>query len=135
MRHEPGELYVKTEAEGTWGKKKVYEPPKLIGYGNVRSFTLAANSGSAEGSMGMPNMATSERRFKDNIVKIGMHPVGIGLYLFDYRPEYRDACGHGRQFGVMADEVEQVMPEAVSVHPDGYKVVDYTMLGISRDLH
>lgn len=46
-----------------------------------------------------------------------------------------DLHGHGRQFGVMADEVEQVMPEAVSVHPDGYKMVDYAMLGISRNLH
>jgi hypothetical protein len=35
----------------------------------------------------------------------------------------------------MADEVEQVMPEAVSVHPDGYKMVNYAMLGISRVLH
>jgi hypothetical protein len=35
----------------------------------------------------------------------------------------------------MADEVEKVMPEAVSVHPNGYKMVDYAMLGISRSLH
>jgi hypothetical protein len=59
----------------------------------------------------------------------------MGLYLFDYKPEFRDTCGHGRQFGVMADEVEQVMPEAVSVHPNGYKMVDYAILGISRNLH
>lgn len=35
----------------------------------------------------------------------------------------------------MADEVEKVMSEAVSVHSDGYKMVDYAMLGISRNLH
>ena len=51
------------------------------------------------------------------------------------RSTYRDAWGHGRQFGVMADEVERAMPEAVSVHPDGYKMVNYAMLGISRNLH
>lgn len=35
----------------------------------------------------------------------------------------------------MADEVEKVMPEAVSVHADGYKMVNYTLLGISHTLH
>ena len=77
----------------------------------------------------------SDPRIKENCVRIGTHRLGIGIYLFDYKPEYRDAWGHGRQFGVMSDEVEMVMPEAVTVHPDGYKVVNYTMLGISRTLH
>ena len=42
---------------------------------------------------------------KNNVVRIGTHPLGLGLYLFDYKPEYQDRCGQGRQFGVMADEV------------------------------
>ena len=71
----------------------------------------------------------SDRRAKQNIVRIGDHPLGVGLYLFDYKPEFRDAWGHGRQLGVMADEVEQVMPHAVSAHADGYRRVDYAMLG------
>jgi hypothetical protein len=80
-------------------------------------------------------MMASDPGLKENIVRIGFHPAGIGLYLFDYKAEYRDSWGHGRQFGVMAAEVEQVMPEAVSVHRDGYKLVDYGMLGISRRIH
>lgn len=64
-----------------------------------------------------------------------MNPPGIGFYLFDYRPEFRDQWGHGRQFGVMADEVQAVLPEAVSVHDNVYKVVDYAMLGISLARH
>lgn len=74
----------------------------------------------------------SDPMTKINIVRIGKHPLGIGLYLFDYKPEYRDLYGHGRQFGVMADEVETVMPEAVSIHPNGYKMVNYALLGISH---
>jgi hypothetical protein len=35
----------------------------------------------------------------------------------------------------MAGEVEAVMTEAVSMHPDGYQMVDYGMLWISRTLH
>ena len=38
------------------------------------------------------------------------------------------ACGHGGHFGVMADEVERIVPEAVSVHPNGYRQVDYASL-------
>lgn len=69
---------------------------------------------------------------KENIVRIGVHPLGIGLYLFDYRSVHRQEWGHGRQFGVMADEVESVMPDAVLIHSDGYKMVDYAMLGITQ---
>ena len=77
-------------------------------------------------------MLSSDRRVKRNIVRVGDHPLGIGLYLFDYDPERGARWGHDRQFGVMADEVEAVMPAAVSVGADGYKQVDYAMLGIRR---
>lgn len=77
-------------------------------------------------------MAASDRMTKENIVRIDEHPLGIGLYLFDYKPEFCEEWGFGRQFGVLADEVETVMPEAVIGHPDGYKMVNYTMLGISH---
>jgi hypothetical protein len=63
---------------------------------------------------------------------VGEHPLGIGLYLFDYKSSFREAWGHGRQFGVMADEVERVMPEAVRIGSDGYWLVDYALLGIER---
>jgi hypothetical protein len=75
-------------------------------------------------------MRPSARSCKENVLRIGTHPLGIGLYLFDYKPEFRDGYGHCRQFGVMADEVEFVMPGAVSVHTGGYRMVDYAMLGI-----
>jgi hypothetical protein len=35
----------------------------------------------------------------------------------------------------MADEVETVLPEAVSVNHDGYKLVDYAMLGIWKPIN
>ncbi len=76
-------------------------------------------------------MGMSDRRAKQNIVRVATLPQGIGLYLFDYRPELRDLAGHGRQLGVMADEVEQIKPEAVSLHPTGYKMVDYGQLDIN----
>ena len=111
--------------------KKKYHEPTLIIYGLVKHLTQSA--GSVNGDAGQ-NMMPSDRAVKDNIVRIGDHPFGFGVYLFDYKPAYRDTYGFARQFGVMADEVEKVMPEAVAVHPDGYKVVNYAMLGISQHL-
>lgn len=69
---------------------------------------------------------------KQNIVKIGEHTLGFGLYLYDCKPPFCDTLGQDRQFGGMAQEVEQFVPEAVSITSDGYRQVDYAMLGIVR---
>ena len=113
--------------------KKPYQSPKVIVYGKLNRLT----QGSGGNGLDANNTHTkkSDRATKENIIRVGDHPLGIGLYLFDYKPEFRDASGHGRQFGVMADEVEAVMPAAVSIHPNGYKQVDYAMLGISYIVH
>ena len=61
----------------------------------------------------------SDRRLKSEIKRVGTHKLGIGIY------EYRI---HGqKQIGVMADEVEKVMPSAVK-EINGYKAVDYAQL-------
>ena len=90
------------------------------------------NAGQVQQAQGMNNIlglgnlglaaftAFSDRRLKSNIVRIGTHPLGIGLYEYDIFGE--------RQRGVMADEVEAVLPEAVSTHPSGFKMVDYSKL-------
>ena len=115
--------------------KKPYTAPRLITYGNVRSLTQGGTKGVAEGGGATKTKkAGSDRRIKENIVRIGVHPLGFGLYLFDYKPEHRKRWGHGRQFGAMADEVESVMPKAISVHSEGYRMVNYGMLGISRSI-
>jgi hypothetical protein len=126
------EIRVKAKTQMTQSHKKTYTRPALNNYGAVRYITQAGASGANENGGGM--MLKSDRNTKENIVQIGVHPLGIGLYLFDYKPEHRELCGHGRQFGVMADEVEAVVPDAVSVDPDGYKMVNYAMLGINHTL-
>jgi len=108
--------------------KKSYQKPVLKTYGLVKNLT----QGSSGSLTDFGTMRSSDRIVKENIVRIDTHALGIGLYLFDYKPEYQERCGYGRQFGVMADEVETVVPEAVSVHSDGYKMVNYAMLGISH---
>ena len=125
-----------TPGKGTKAKRSPYNTPVLITFGHVKTLTQSTGSVNGDGGQNMMPvmevMTMSDPLLKENLVRIGSHPLGIGLYLFDYKPEYRDACGYGRQFGVMADEVEEIMPEAVSVHSNGYKMVDYALLGITH---
>jgi hypothetical protein len=72
------------------------------------------------GGMGLEGaLMFSDRRLKSNIVKVGDHPRGFAIY------EY-DIFGR-RERGVMADEVEKVIPDAVH-DIGGYQAVDYSML-------
>ncbi len=59
----------------------------------------------------------SDPRLKSNVERVGTHRTGIGIYEYD--------IGNERQRGVMANEVERVMPDAVKTHPSGFKMVDY----------
>lgn len=76
----------------------------------------------------MPPPTGSDAAIKENICKIGVLDNGLNLYKFEYQAPYKDTWGHGEYIGVMAQEVEQIIPEAVSVHPDGYKLVNYSMI-------
>lgn len=64
--------------------------------------------------------AISDIRLKSKIVRVGTHPLGIGIYEYDIDGR--------RERGVIAQEVERVLPSAVIEHPDGYKMVDYGAL-------
>ena len=124
--------------------KAVYSAPYLKVFGSVSGLTMGPAGTSCDGvgsgsnnpkSGGPPAVCQSDPSLKENISRVGTHPMGFGMYLFDYKPEFRSAWGYGRQFGVMADEVKSVLPEAVLTHPDGYMMVDYALLGISRAVH
>ncbi len=82
--------------------------------------SLAGGLGSAVGGAGSFGALFSDRRLKSNIVRVGTHPRGIGVYEYDIFGQ--------RQRGVMADEVKQVLPEAVVTHPSGYQMVNYGLL-------
>lgn len=92
-------------------------------YGIQSANANAQNAGlfgllGAGGAAGI--MKYSDPRLKSNVVRIGTHPLGIGVYEYNIFDR--------RERGVMADEVEAVMPEAVVLHSSGYKMVNYGML-------
>lgn len=109
------------------------------GYATQVNAWNAANANSAAGLGGLGQLAgtlgaayinASDRAVKENIELLYTRPDGIGVYSFEFRPEYKDMFGHGIIIGVMADEVEQVIPEAVIVGDDGIRRVNYSMLEV-----
>jgi len=81
-------------------------------------------------ALGAPKGTFSDIRMKENIKSVGILPNGLNIYEFDYKPEFKDIAGHGKHIGVMAQEVEKVISYAVIQADNGYKMVNYSMLGI-----
>lgn len=95
----------------------------------VGGTTVSKTSGGDSGGSDMANIAGlaltaasffSDARLKTDISKVGELPSGLGVY--DYTKFGK------RERGVMAQEVEKVIPEAVSTHESGYKMVNYGLL-------
>jgi len=78
-----------------------------------------AQMGNLLGTVGQLGSAFmfSDRRLKSNIVKVGEHPIGVGIYDFTMLGT--------SQRGVIAQEVEKVRPDLVKRHANGYLMVDY----------
>jgi hypothetical protein len=91
-----------------------------VGSANANTAGLYSLGGAglqAYGAMNAAPMMFSDRRLKSNIKRIGTHKLGIGIYEYDIMGKH--------EIGVMAQEVEQVMPEAIGRHQTGYMMVDY----------
>ena len=69
--------------------------------------------------------SSSDKRFKDNITPIN-NPIEkikkIGGYEFDWNEK---SSYEGHDVGVIAQEIEKVLPEIVTTRDNGYKAVKY----------
>lgn len=63
----------------------------------------------------------SDRRLKTDIKKVGKTDSGLSVYTYKYKGDDKT------HMGVMAQEVEEVFPEAVT-EVDGYKAVHYDLI-------
>jgi hypothetical protein len=110
-----------------------------LGMANILSRDYATaqgayNAQSGDGGLGAlfgagVQLATnwpSDRRLKEDIDLL-CTVNGVNWYRFRFKDP--DKYGHGVQTGVMADEIEKILPEAVTVGDDGYKRVNYAMVG------
>jgi hypothetical protein len=96
---------------------------QMVGFGTAGVSALALNNA-------LNPSSGSDVRVKENIERVGTLANGLGLYEFEYKPEFKDhpQCGHGRFRGVMAQEVEKLIPEAVVTMDNGYKAVKYNLV-------
>jgi hypothetical protein len=93
-----------------------------VGMGIASLPVAGAGPGMFGGSLGGNALAKwSDIRLKTNIKRIGTHSSGVGIYEYDY------VWGGGKQIGVMAQEVEKVVPDAV-FEVGGFKAVNYARL-------
>ena len=67
----------------------------------------------------------SDRRLKRDIERVGTHESGIGIFRFKYL--WSDTI----YVGVLAQDVVERFPEAVSVGPGDFMAVDYAALGMT----
>lgn len=71
----------------------------------------------------------SDRRLKTGIRRLATLSSGLGLYRFKYL--WSDI----EYVGVMAQEVRELMPQAVIERPDGFLRVNYAMLGLEMQTY
>lgn len=113
------------QLQGTQGVQ--VNAPDLIGaanaQGNASAQAAASNNAQAAAlAMAIASAFGSDRRLKSNIMPTGRFTGKLPLYRYTIN-------GH-EEVGVMADEVEQVVPEAVVVGSDGFKRVRYDLIGM-----
>jgi hypothetical protein len=85
----------------------------------------AGGGGGMRGGGGRGGGRRSDIRLKHDLVLLGHLDNGLGFYRFDYN-------GSDKAYvGVIAQEVQTVMPQAVRRDRDGYLRVFYDKLGVT----
>lgn len=74
---------------------------------------------------GAAAMAMSDIRLKTEIKRVGELENGIPVYRWKWTNEAKKIVGDQGTLGVLAQEILNIMPEAVSIGSDGYYQVDY----------
>lgn len=102
----------------------------VSGAGNVSQSTGTSTSkgGSSPGIGGflgtaLGGISLSDERAKTDIEKLGEFSNGLGIYSFRYKTDPST-----KFVGVMAQEVKEIVPEALGPEMDGYMTVDYEKL-------
>jgi hypothetical protein len=94
----------------------------------VGALTGSATAGRIDASNDVVAFSTSDRRWKDNITPIEsplQKLLKLGGYEFDWREDSVVHGNKGHDVGVIAQEVESVLPEAVQTRSSGMKAVRY----------
>jgi hypothetical protein len=131
----PGQQYMAGMGQGA-GTIMAGQQQQLGGLSNILSAQTSVYNANQQSGLDVGGLLSggaalmgawpSDSRLKENIEWVGRDDrTGIPLYEFNYigEPDHRYR-------GVMAQDVEQTIPEAVSMGDNGYKMVNYDMIGI-----
>jgi hypothetical protein len=105
------------------GKEKIIAKGNQIGGNSNQGGN--SHGGNSHGGGGGGGHHGSDIRIKEDIVPLTRLGDGIGLYRFRYQGSDRTAY-----VGVLAQEVMDIVPSAVSLGRNGYLQVDYDVLGL-----
>lgn len=100
----------------------------------VGNITPSATVGRIDASNDIVAFSTSDSRLKINVspIKNPLEKISqIGGYTFDWNPDPELTKLHGfegHDIGVIAQEVEKILPELVTTRDNGYKAVKYEKL-------
>jgi len=97
-----------------------------IGAGGSSSYLTV--SGAIRASQDIIAFASSDERLKDNVSTIESPLEKINKLRGVYFEWSENSGKNGKDYGVIAQEVEKVMPEIVETRDDGYKAVRYEKL-------
>ena len=98
--------------------------------------TLSSTTGRIDATNDIVAYSTSDRRLKENIKPIEnalCKVVGVTGNTFNWKElseqEVKDIHGNkGNDVGVIAQEIEEILPQAVTTRDSGYKAVNYEKL-------
>ena len=105
-------------------------------HGTAQVDSLGAGTVCSSASGLLMNCSPSDARLKRDVVGLGdemdLFATLAGLrgvaFSWDTSQPRASQLGPQREIGLIAQEVERVLPQIVSTHPDGYKSVDYAKL-------
>jgi len=89
---------------------------------------MNTTTGRIDASNDVVAFATSDKRLKDNITPIEDALTKVSQVQgieFDWIPKEGVHGNEGRDVGVIAQEIEKVLPEVVTTRDNGYKAVKY----------
>ncbi len=96
-------------------------------YGGIYGSVLGGLGGllSGTGAGGKPWWLSSDVALKENIVKVKTLKNGINFYVWDWTEEAKNFVDNAPTFGVLAQEIQKLIPSAVTTGDNGYLMVDY----------
>jgi len=105
--------------------------PKFTDYNNGSFYLDPSSTGTSLNVAGdVVAYASSDIRFKNNVLPItnALDKINkIGGYTFEWNEKSHKETGK-KDIGVIAQEVEDILPEIVDTRDNGYKAVDYSKL-------